>query len=107
MNTNPQWSTVCEADISLHLQAENYDQFGERQAMPADVFLSTNAGEVDASQADPSPLPATISLSGGAEFHVGPNTHVRTTGGGIEVGKGSKMAVSQFAKVQAEGPQQE
>ena len=69
--------------------------------MPADVFLSTNEADQDTSgaAADAASLASVIEVSGGGQIHVGPQVNMKTTGGPIRVKKGSKMAVSQFAKL--------
>ena len=86
---------------AIHFQAENYDLSGERLAMPADVFLSTNEADQDTTgkAGDASALPPVIQVSGGGEIHVGPQVNMKTSGGPLSVKKGSKIAVSQFAKL--------
>merc|ERR1711924_185736 len=81
-------------------EAENFDLDGPRSEPPQDVYLQTEAGEEKGpakkltSKSEP-----LIELSGGGEFHVGEATVVKTTGGAINVKKGSKLAVSQLGKL--------
>lgn len=92
--------------MSVLWQAENHDLDGPRAGMPDDVFLQASQGPDQA--AAPSAEPATgepepiITLEGGGQIHVGPHVRMKTTGGAVHVSKGSKLAVSQFAKVIAD-----
>jgi len=65
--------------------------------MPADVFLQASAGEAEV--AEPVVIPPVIDVSGGAQIHLGSNVQMTVEGGGLEVQKGSKVAVSQFANL--------
>ena len=79
---------------------EHFDLGGARVGMPADVFLATNQGEVAPGDgAEDGQSPPLITLDGGGQIHIGPKVLVKTAGGPIEVKKGSKLAVSQFAKL--------
>merc|ERR1711939_837379 len=85
-------------------EAENSLQ--ARVPPAADVFLSASVG---AQEEDDAPAKAKakavtkdsplITLDGGGEFHVGPQAIVKTSGGAVQVKKGSKLAVSQRAKL--------
>merc|ERR1719478_31053 len=89
-------------------EAENSLQ--ARVPPAADVFLSASVG---AQEEDDAPAKAKakakakgttkdsplITLDGGGEFHVGPQAIVKTSGGSVTVKKGSKLAVSQRAKL--------
>jgi len=91
------YGTPHQVPLGEDDEAENYDLNGIRQAMPADVFLQATEGE--STGADPVAVDPVIDVSGGAQIHVGPQTQMTIEGGGIEIQKGSKVGVSQTAKV--------
>merc|ERR1712138_308867 len=78
-------------------EAENFDLTGERAAPTPDVYLQE--GEDAPAKKKTAKLKPIIELSGGGEFHVGPQATMKTVGGQVNVKKGSKMAVSQGGKL--------
>ena len=58
--------------------------------------IGVTVGESGDNEMSQEPL---IQLSGGAQFLVGPESVVRAQGGSVAVGKGSRMIISQGAKM--------